>query len=128
MSKVHTVQGGTLSHIFFCPACNCGHGFNVEPNKSNGVGGTVPVWTFNGDFEKPTVRASILVRHYRNPPVDPETGDFAKDEQGSYLIENGKLKGGKDIMCHSFITDGKIQFLDDCTHELRGQTVDLEDF
>lgn len=51
------------------------------------------VWTWNGDKEKPTVRASILVR-----------GQFR---------------------CHSFVTDGKIQFLGDCTHELKGQTVDL---
>lgn len=31
------------------------------------------------------------------------------------------------IVCHSFIADGKIQFLDDCTHELAGQTMDLLD-
>lgn len=30
-------------------------------------------------------------------------------------------------VCHSFITDGKIQFLSDCTHHLAGQTVDLND-
>ena len=28
-------------------------------------------------------------------------------------------------VCHSFVTDGKIQFLGDCTHELAGQTVEL---
>lgn len=27
--------------------------------------------------------------------------------------------------CHSFITDGRIQYLGDCTHELAGQTVNL---
>jgi len=27
--------------------------------------------------------------------------------------------------CHSFITDGQIRFLSDCTHNLAGQTVDL---
>lgn len=27
--------------------------------------------------------------------------------------------------CHSFIRDGKIEFLSDCSHELKGQTVDL---
>jgi len=27
--------------------------------------------------------------------------------------------------CHSFIKDGKIQYLDDCTHELKNKTVDL---
>ena len=27
--------------------------------------------------------------------------------------------------CHLFVTDGKIRFLNDCTHQLAGQTVDL---
>jgi Family of unknown function (DUF6527) len=31
-------------------------------------------------------------------------------------------------VCHSFIKAGKIQFLGDCTHKLKGQTVDLPDF
>lgn len=29
--------------------------------------------------------------------------------------------------CHSFITDGKVRFLSDCSHEFAGQTVDLLD-
>jgi hypothetical protein len=27
--------------------------------------------------------------------------------------------------CHVFITNGQIQFLDDCTHALKGQTVPI---
>lgn len=30
--------------------------------------------------------------------------------------------------CHSFMRDGRIQFLGDCWHELKGQTVDLPDY
>jgi len=30
--------------------------------------------------------------------------------------------------CHSFIKEGRIQFLDDCWHELKGQTVDLPEW
>ena len=33
-----------------------------------------------------------------------------------------------DRVCHSYVTDGKIQYLDDCSHNLRGQTIDLPDF
>jgi hypothetical protein len=29
------------------------------------------------------------------------------------------------LHCHSFVTDGKIRFLMDCDHDLKGQTVDL---
>lgn len=32
---------------------------------------------------------------------------------------------GHNYLCHSWINDGKVKFLDDCTHELAGQTVDL---
>jgi hypothetical protein len=32
-------------------------------------------------------------------------------------------KGGP--RCHSFVTDGQIQFLNDCTHALAGQTVKM---
>jgi hypothetical protein len=100
MAKIRTAKG-QFTHTFFCPGCKCGHGINTEPNKPNGMGGFVPVWTFNGDFEKPTIRASVLVNHGND---------------------------GRNGRCHSFVTDGNIQFLDDCTHELKGQTVPLEDF
>jgi len=59
---------------------------------------TGPKWTFNGDKEKPTVSPSLLVRY--------PTADGMK-------------------ICHSFIRDGRIEYLSDCTHELAGQTVEL---
>jgi hypothetical protein len=37
----------------------------------------------------------------------------------SVLVTRGEWR------CHSFVTDGQIQFLDDCTHSLKGQTVPL---
>lgn len=78
-------------YMIFCPACQCGHLFDSR-------------WTFNGDFEKPTFRASMLIPGRQNPPYKPT------------------------LRCHSFVTEGKIQFLDDCEHELKGQTVELPDF
>lgn len=32
---------------------------------------------------------------------------------------------GDKRVCHTFIRNGQIQFLDDCTHELKGQTVPM---
>ncbi|MGE4274394.1 MAG: DUF6527 family protein [Desulfitobacterium sp.] len=60
-------------------------------------------WTWNGNEENPTISPSILVRGVR--------GD---DDQ---------LK----TLCHSFVRDGKIQFLSDSAHALAGQTVELPD-
>lgn len=30
--------------------------------------------------------------------------------------------------CHSFVREGRIQFLSDCTHSLAGKTMDIPDF
>lgn len=60
-----------------------------------------PNWSFNGDLERPTISPSHRVR--------------------------GGDKSGPTT-CHSFIKDGKIEFLNDCTHHLKGKTVDMVDF
>lgn len=62
------------------------------------------LWEFNEKLDKPTIRPSILNK--------------------SQYKRKGKIV--KSI-CHSFITDGKIRFLNDCTHEMAGETVELID-
>lgn len=54
------------------------------------------IWSFNGDFDKPTITPSL----------------------NSFCDAVG-------YRCHSFIKDGMIQFLSDCTHSLAGQTMEL---
>lgn len=53
MSKVEefaeTKDGPTTGYIIFCPACQCGHKFDVGR------------WSFNGDFERPTFSPSMHV-------------------------------------------------------------------
>jgi len=87
------------------------------------VTGGHPGWIFNGDFEKPTLIPSVLVRtgHYCNVP--PVPGDCACDFQERYPEE--EPWDWPCSICHSLVTDGRIQFLSDCTHALAGQTVDL---
>lgn len=63
--------------------------------------GGSPSWQFNGDMHRPTINPSLLVRHSAN---------------------------GQAVVCHSFIRDGQMQFLDDCTHELKSTTVSLQPF
>ena len=59
--------------------------------------GQTPVWTFNSDMINPTFTPSHLTG----------SKDFKEDR------------------CHSFIKDGNIQFLNDCHHKLKGQTIRL---
>lgn len=56
-------------------------------------------WMWNGDRETPTLAPSILVRGV-----------------------NG------DGVCHSFLRDGRLEFLGDCTHPFAGKAVDLPDW
>jgi len=59
-------------------------------------------WAWNGSFDSPTISPSLLVNVGGHCPTMP--------------------------ICHSFIKDGFIQFLGDCTHSLAGQTVEIPDY
>ena len=100
--------------LFWCPGCNMAHYVPV----GNGTG---PRWGWNGSADKPTFTPSILIR----------TGHYVPSHQGeecwcSYNIEHPEEEDPYVCsICHSFVTDGMIQFLGDCTHHLANQTVDL---
>jgi len=110
MSQLSKVLRDTENNglSFMCPACKVPHGIKY------GEGG----WSWNGDIDKPTFSPSVLVRngHYLHPDK--------KDCWCTYNIDHPENKF-KCIICHSFVTNGMIQFLDDCSHELAGQTVPL---
>lgn len=104
MAKFELARNTFGQYIFNCPGCNEIH--SVWTDIRDGV----TVWSFNGNIDKPTVQPSVLVRYPANPNAIEEFGEWRTER-----------------ICHSFITDGKIQFLNDCTHHLKGQTVDLND-
>jgi hypothetical protein len=99
-------------YLFYCEGCEMLHG----PTDS---------WTFNGDFEKPTFSPSILVKG--TEMTEKGTADYEAWSAAGYPDRNGEPFESVPTICHSFVTDGKIQFLNDCTHELAGQTVALKD-
>lgn len=43
----------------------------------------------------------------------------------SVLVRSGDKNG--PTVCHSFVRNGTIQYLGDCTHEFKGQTVPMEE-
>jgi len=57
-----------------------------------------PQWTFNGDLNQPTFNPSLVVNK------------------------------GRQNQCHLFVRDGRIEFLSDCYHALKGKTVDMPDW
>lgn len=46
------------------------------------------------------------------------------DMESPSLVPSIVTKVGKHV-CHSWITDGKVKFFGDCTHEFKDQTLDL---
>jgi hypothetical protein len=110
VTRVANADGEHLGWMIQCPACQCGHLFG-------------PGWTFNGDQERPTFTPSMLVRSGHYAPGH-------KDGAGCWCTYNAEHPDQPApfvcSVCHSFVTDGRIQFLGDCTHAMAGQTVDLE--
>ena len=89
--------------LFWCEGCLSHHGVNVEtPNSLTGA-----KWTWNNNLDKPTISPSILVH-----PTE-------------IISRHGHLM--LTPKCHSFIRDGMIEYLPDCTHHLAGKTIPLGD-
>lgn len=81
----------------FCFDCpGCGYGHCWYTKDGPVVNGVQQNWSFNGDLDSPTISPSLDV-----------------------------LRDDPSRRCHSFIKDGMIQFLSDCAHSLRGQTVPI---
>lgn len=99
--KIRTTNDGRF--LFYCKGCKNHHGVNS-------------LWQFNGDYNKPTFSPSVLV-----------TGvEMVTDDEADRILNGEKIEP-KKFVCHSFVTDGNIQYLNDCTHQYAGQTIELED-
>lgn len=108
-SILRQVQSGALS--FWCPGCQKAHLVYID--------GSGPRWAWNGNADKPTFSPSLLVTWHQWTP--PATTPEIRDK-----ITKGEILQTKvDHVCHSFIRDGEIQYLSDCTHALAGKTVPL---
>lgn len=106
--KLRSVEGGGL--MFWCPGCDGPHMLRVGE-------GDGPRWGYNGNADAPTFTPSVLVRG-----VDRLTDKEREQVMAGQHVEP------RPIVCHSFVTYGRIQFLADCTHDLAGFTVDLPDW
>lgn len=105
MAKVKLFDKEHGTYKFKCPA---GHWHYINTNVPNHQNAQ---WSFNGDVNKPTFTPSV--RERTGYFVDPNVkGDEDWLKNNSY-------------QCHFIITDGKIHFCADCSHDLKGQTMDM---
>jgi hypothetical protein len=79
-------DGSHHSWAWVCPACDALHQCDSR-------------WTFNGDLERPTFRASVLVDAAYGRP-----------------------------RCHSFVTAGRIAYCPDSTHAHAGKELEIPDW
>ena len=109
-------ENGDEGLSYWCQGCDSWHSI-----KTKGAGS----WGWNGNVDRPTSTPSVLL-------------------QGKRMTEKGRAEhqawvaagmpkpapatfDSAPYCCHSFVTDGRVQFLGDCTHQLAGQTVELAD-
>ena len=94
----HPCSVDEVTHVRLCMPCPISD--RIIPVITRGARKDTPCWTWNGDTEKPTLEPSILTRTETTKGV---------------------------TVCHSFVTDGIVEFLTDCTHESAGKILDLLD-
>lgn len=105
--KLRRVVDG-FSH--WCPGCEEVHFIRT----SNGP----PCWAFNQNVDRPSFAPSVKI-----------TGVQTVVENGRWTGEWKRGPDGKALpcCCHYFLTDGVLIFQNDCTHQLKGQRVQLPD-
>lgn len=107
---LRTIEGGDLG--FWCPGCDEMHVLS-------------PGWKFNGNYDAPTFTPSVLVTSGCKTPQH-KPGDSCWCTWNAEAVAAGlEPSAFACSRCHSFVTDGRIQFLTDSTHKLAGQTVPL---
>ncbi len=96
---------------YWCQGCEETH------QISHGAGR----WTWDGNAEAPTFNPSVLVRsgHFAEG-FDPAKRGCWCTYDAEAIAKGEEPSGFKCRRCHTFIKGGIVQFLDDCSHELRG--------
>ncbi len=113
--KLYQPRKGHLA--YWCPGCEALHILPIrgEVNADH-------TWNVSTDKEIPTFDPSIDVKigHYTGRLLQPPHCDTCND------AINGRYKS-ECLHCHSWVRNGRIEFLNDCTHDLANKTVDLPD-
>lgn len=86
---------------------------------------TRPRWTWNGDLERPTFTPSVLVTTGHYIPLERNDGSCWCTYNAEHPDDPAPFGCYR---CHSYVRDGVVEFLADCTHALAGKSVPLGDW
>lgn len=99
MAKVERMTLNNETEVLYAFECpGCGISHAARVAASHEG---VPLWQFNGDLNRPTFYPSI-------------GSTWQKDD-------------GTPVVCHAYVTDGRIRFTPDTLHALAGREVELPD-
>ena len=101
-----------IGYYFNCPACKENHAVSKG-------------WEFNGDYAMPTFRPSVLVTGKTFTPSG--LAYYEAWYAAGCPPREGRIFESVSTVCHSFVTDGHIEFLSDCSHALANTKVELPD-
>jgi hypothetical protein len=112
MAKIHRIDEVHIE--FHCPGCKQSHSIPAAR------------WNWNGDIDSPTLSPSLLRRtgHF----VDGDSSSCWCTFNAERRAAGERESGFECAICHSFVRSGMIEFLNDCTHDLKGQTVEIPDW
>lgn len=110
--RSYGTSGTSRGFAHWCPACGEAHIFITEQRQAGG-----PQWTFDGNFDAPTFGPSMKITGKQTVQDDKGewTGEWVRDESGATL----------DLCCHYYLRAGMLDYLNDCTHALKGQKIEL---
>lgn len=104
---------GERGYSFWCPACAGRHHYRTQaPNFPRPDGTPWPVWSFNGDMERPTFLPSLLIYY------DP--GHWGDD--GKWVVT-----GPRKTICHLHLKNGQLEYCNDNPHAMNNLVVPLPD-
>lgn len=96
---------------FYCPGCKMMHCVYLKhPNNRQAS------WDWNMCSKSPTFSPSLLISGTAR----------ITDAERDTLMAGGTIDP-RPYTCHFFIRDGQLQFLGDCTHDLKGKTLPMVD-
>lgn len=111
LRSIGDAAGNHLGFVHWCPGCDGAHAFYTVARDAR------PVWTWNGDADRPTTSPSMRVS-FRHPKGHTNENPAPVGYSGPYVEE----------ICHYYLKDGMIEFCGDCTHALSGKKVPLPDW
>jgi len=98
--------------LVWCPGCDDKHPFWVRARGSEKPAEDQHTWGFDWNLEAPTFTPSLLVHSHKTL--------INHDLVGDALTAPENVR--ETPQCHSFVREGRWQFLGDCTHGLAGKT------